>query len=169
MNRRKIKKAAVLGAGVMGSRIAALLAGVDIQTCLLDIVPKELDEKDKKKGLTVDSPAFRNKLASAGIDNALRAIPPAMFVARDAKLIIPGNFEDHMSWLSEVDWVIEVVAEDLNIKQALLRKAASLRMAIASAREARYGHPHTLVKRKVRQRRVPLLRTEDWGTIHLEL
>jgi 3-hydroxyacyl-CoA dehydrogenase len=122
VKRRTIKKAAVLGAGVMGSRIAALLAGVDIHTYLLDVVPKELDQQDKKKGLTADSPSFRNKLARMGIENALRASPPAAFVTNDAKLIVPGNFEDHLSWLSEADWVIEVVTEDLGIKQELLKK-----------------------------------------------
>ncbi len=118
----KIKKAAILGAGAMGSKIAALLAGVDIPTYLLDIVPKELDDKDLKKGLTRESPEFRNKLARLGIDYTLMASPPAFFVAQDTKLIKPGNFEDHLAWLSEADWIIEVVAEDLNIKKGLLRK-----------------------------------------------
>jgi len=120
--KRKIRKAAVLGAGVMGSKIAALLAGADIRTYLLDIVPKELDERDTKKGLTKESPQFRNKLARMGIDSTLGASPPAIYVAEDAKLITPGNFEDHLSWLSEVDWIVEVVAEDLKIKRELLRK-----------------------------------------------
>ena len=120
--KRKIRKAAVLGAGVMGSKIAALLAGVDIRTYLLDIVPKELDERDVKKGLTKESPQFRNKLARMGIDSTLGASPPAIYVAEDAKLITPGNFEDHLSWLSGVDWIVEVVAEDLKIKRELLRK-----------------------------------------------
>jgi 3-hydroxyacyl-CoA dehydrogenase len=122
MKRREIRKAAVLGAGVMGSRIAALLAGVDVPTYLLDIVPKELDEQDVKKGLTKESPEFRNKLAKMGIQNTIGARPPAMFVPADAKLITPGNFDDHLQWLSDVDWIIEGVVEDLNIKRELLRK-----------------------------------------------
>ncbi len=122
MKRREIRKAAVLGAGVMGSRIAALLAGVDVPTYLLDIVPKELDEQDVKKGLTKESPEFRNKLAKMGIQNTFGARPPAMFVPADAKLITPGNFDDHLQWLSDVDWIIEGVVEDLNIKRELLRK-----------------------------------------------
>ena len=122
MKNRHIKKAAVLGSGVMGSRIAALLAGVGIPTYLLDIVPRELDEKDKKKGLTKESPAFRNKLAQMGIQGTIGARPPAMFVADDAKLITPGNFEDHLSWLSDADWIIEGVIENLAIKKDLLRK-----------------------------------------------
>ena len=103
MTRREIRKAAVLGAGLMGSRIAALLAGVDIFTYLLDIVPGEPDEQDLKKGLTKDSPAFRNKLAMMGIQSTQNASPPAMFLPDDASLITPGNFEDNMPWLAEVE------------------------------------------------------------------
>lgn len=106
----------------MGSKIAVLLAGVDIPTYLLDIVPKELDQQDIKKGITIDSLVFRNKLARIGIENASKASPPAVFVPKDTKLITPGNFEDHLSWLSEADWIIEAVVEDLGIKQELLRK-----------------------------------------------
>ncbi len=120
--KRRIRKAAVLGAGVMGSRIAALLAAVDVPTCLLDIVPKEPDEQDVKQGLTEESPEFRNKLARMGIQNTIGTRPPAMFVPADAKLITPGNFDDHMQWLSDVDWIIEGVVEDLTIKRGLLRK-----------------------------------------------
>jgi 3-hydroxyacyl-CoA dehydrogenase len=122
MRTRKIRKAAVLGAGVMGSKIAALLAGVDIPTCLLDIVPAEPDAGDVKKGLTKDSPDFRSKLARAGIQSTQGARPPAMFIAADAKLITPGNFEDNLEWLADVDWVIEGVVEDLKVKRDLLRE-----------------------------------------------
>jgi len=122
MKTRRIKKAAVLGAGIMGSRIAALLAGVDIPTYLLDIVLKELDDQDVKKGLTKESPAFRNKLAQMGIQNTIGTRPPAMYIAEDVKLITPGNFEDHLPWLADVDWIIEGVVEDLGIKKELLRK-----------------------------------------------
>jgi 3-hydroxyacyl-CoA dehydrogenase len=127
MTRRKIKEAAVLGAGVMGSRIAALLAGVGIQTYLLDIVPTALDEKDMKKGLTETSPAFRNKLAIAGIQGTIGNSPPAIFAAEDAKLVKPGNFEDHLGWISDADWIIEVVAERLDIKRELLKRVAAHR------------------------------------------
>ena len=122
MKGMKIRKAAVLGAGVMGSKIAALLAGVDIPTYLLDIVPKELDAQDAKKKLTLESPDFRNKLARMGMQGTQGARPPAMFIPADAKLITPGNFEDHMQWLSNADWIIEGVVEDLAIKKELLKK-----------------------------------------------
>ncbi len=118
----RIRKAAVLGAGNMGSKIAALLAGVDIPACLLDIVPRDLDDKDIKKGLTKESPEFRSKLARLGIDYTLMASPPAFFLTADTKLIRPGNFEDNLEWIADADWIIEVVAEDLKIKRELLGK-----------------------------------------------
>mgnify|MGYP001308150398 CR=1 FL=1 len=122
MEKITIKKAAVLGAGVMGSKIAALLAGVDIPTYLLDIVPKELDQQDLKKKLTKDSAAFRNKFALSGIQSTIGASPPAMYTPDDAKLVIPGNFEDNLPWLADADWIIEGVVENLKIKQELLQK-----------------------------------------------
>ncbi len=125
MKQLRIKKAAVLGAGVMGSRIAALLAGADIPTYLLDIVPRELDANDLKKKLTKESSDFRNKLARMGIQGTIGARPPAMFVPDDARLITPGNFEDHLQWLSDADWIIEGIVEDLRIKKELLRKVES--------------------------------------------
>lgn len=120
--KRKIRKAAVLGAGVMGSTIAAHLANAGIPTYLLDIVPRELTEEDKKRGLTAENPAFRSKLARMGIENALKASPAAFYVPEGAKLITPGNFEDHMHWLAEVDWIIEVVVENLEVKRALIKR-----------------------------------------------
>lgn len=125
--KRKIRKVAVLGAGVMGSGIAAHLANADIPTCLLDIVPKELSEEDVKKGLTKESPAFRNKFALMGIENALKARPAAFYVPEDARLITPGNFDDHMHWLQEADWIIEVVMENLEIKKGLFKKVEEAR------------------------------------------
>ena len=122
MEKITIKKAAVLGAGVMGSKIAALLAGVDIPTYLLDIVPKELDQQDLKKKLTKDSAAFRSKFALSGIQSTVGASPPAMYTPDDAKLVIPGNFEDNLPWLADADWIIEGVVENLKIKQELLQK-----------------------------------------------
>ncbi|MCL0088344.1 3-hydroxyacyl-CoA dehydrogenase NAD-binding domain-containing protein, partial [Dehalococcoidia bacterium] len=125
--KRKIRTAAVLGAGVMGSTIAAHLANAGIPTYLLDIVPGELTEEDKKRGLTPESPAFRSKLARKGLENALKASPAAFYVPEDAKLVTPGNFEDHMQLISDVDWIIEVVIENLEIKKALLKRVEQFR------------------------------------------
>ncbi|NJD67225.1 MAG: 3-hydroxyacyl-CoA dehydrogenase/enoyl-CoA hydratase family protein [candidate division NC10 bacterium] len=122
-----IKRAAVLGAGVMGSGIAAHLANAGIPTCLLDIIPPELNEEDRRKGLSTDSPAFRNRLAAKGLEAALTVSPPAFFSATDARLITTGNIEDHLGWLSQADWIVEAAPERLEIKQALFAKVEAHR------------------------------------------
>lgn len=118
----RISRAAVLGAGTMGSRIAALLAGADIPCFLLDIVPPEIDQKDTEKGLTRQSPGFRNRLARAGLDGAVMSGPAAFFSPADARLVTPGNLEDHLEWLTDADWVIEAAPEDLEVKAGLLKR-----------------------------------------------
>ncbi len=120
--KQKIKKAAVLGAGVMGSTIAAHLANVGIPSFLLDIVPPELTEAEKKKGLTFQSPEVRNRFAISGKKRAQELSPAAFYLKDDAELLTIGNFEDHLSWVSQADWIIEVVLEDLNIKRELFKK-----------------------------------------------
>jgi len=117
-----IKKAAVLGAGVMGASIAAHLANAGIRCVLLDIIPFELSEADKKKGLTEKSPEWRNRFAANGLAGALKSRPAAFYTKKNAGLIKAGNFEDNLGWLSDVDWVIEVVIENLKIKQELFAK-----------------------------------------------
>jgi len=114
---RRIHKAAVIGAGVMGSAIAAHLANVGIQTYLLDIVPKELTESEKARGLTLEDAEVRNRLAARGVENAKKNM--AFYDNDDAQRITVGNTTDHLSWLSEVDWIIEAVVENLQIKQQL--------------------------------------------------
>lgn len=113
----QIRKAAVLGSGVMGSGIAALLANVGIPTLLLDIVPRELTEDEKKKGLTLEDPAVRNRLSAQSIQKLLKQKPAPLTVRDNKNLIEPGNFEDDMEKLKDVDWVIEVVVENLDIKK----------------------------------------------------
>lgn len=124
---KKIKKAAVLGAGVMGATIAAHLANVGIPSIMLDIVPNQLTPEEEKKGLTLKSPAVRNRFAVTGKQNLLRARPAALAVPEFARMIEVGNFEDHLARLSEVDWVIEVVVENLKIKQELMKQVAAVR------------------------------------------
>ena len=106
-----VRRAAVLGAGTMGSRIAAHLANAGIPTLLLDMVPK-------------DSPEPRNKLALTAIDALGKSKPAAFFEAGLAAFISPGNFEDDLPRLAQCDWVIEAVAENLEIKHALLARVA---------------------------------------------
>lgn len=119
---KKIKTAGVIGAGVMGAAIAAHLANVGIQTTLLDIVPPELTEEDKKKGLSRDDEAFRNKFATSGVDRALKSKPASFYVPENAGLISIGNLEDDLDRLGSVDWIIEVVVERLDIKQQVFEK-----------------------------------------------
>jgi 3-hydroxyacyl-CoA dehydrogenase len=115
-----IERAAVLGAGVMGSTIAAHLANAGIEVLLLDIVPTRLDDDDKTKGLTLDSPRVRSRLAEAGLRGALGAKPAAFYLPSYASLVETGNLADHAHRLAECDWIIEAVVEDLQVKQALL-------------------------------------------------
>jgi len=113
----KIKKAAVLGSGIMGSGIAAHLANVGIETLMLDIVPKELTEEEKAKGLSLENEAVRNKIASANKQALLKQNPSPITSKENLDLITVGNFEDDMEKISDVDWVIEVVVENLNVKK----------------------------------------------------
>jgi len=119
---RGIKRCGVIGAGVMGATVAAQLANVGIQTILLDIVPAELTDDDKKKGLTKESREFRDKLAQGGLDRALNSKPASFYVPENARLITIGNMEDNMGWLSDVDWIIEAVVERLDIKKAVFEE-----------------------------------------------
>ncbi len=118
----KIRKAAILGAGIMGSKIAAHFANAGIPVYLLDIPPKELTEQEDKKGLSLDHPDVRNRIVKSGLDDAKKAKPAAFFVPEYADRITIGNFEDNMNWLSEVDWIIEAIVERLDIKRQLFDK-----------------------------------------------
>lgn len=121
---RKIEQAAVLGAGIMGSGIAAHLANCGIRTVLLDIVPPELTEEDRKKGLTRESPEFRNRFAANGLANAIQNKKPIPAFYHDgfADLVRTGNLEDHLEWLKDCDWVVEAVVENLEIKRRLFER-----------------------------------------------
>ena len=119
---QKIKKAAVLGAGVMGSAIAGHLANVGIPSFLLDIVPPEMTEAEKKKGLTLESPEVRNRFAISGKKKIQESSPASLYLKEDAGLISVGNLEDHLSWLAQADWIIEAIIEDLNLKRDLFKK-----------------------------------------------
>ncbi len=111
-----IQKVAVIGAGVMGAGIAAHIANAGIPVYLLDIVPT-LRQGSGQTG--VDN---RNSIAESAIAKLLKAEPAAFMHRNNARLVMPGNIEDHLEWLKEVDWVIEAVIEDPAIKQALYQK-----------------------------------------------
>ncbi|MYL70136.1 3-hydroxyacyl-CoA dehydrogenase [Halobacillus litoralis] len=116
----KIKRAAVLGSGVMGAGIAAHLANVGIPTLMMDIAPRELTDAEAKKGLTLEDPAVRNRIAAENKKGLLKQKPSPLTSKQNLNLIEVGNFTDDMERLSEVDWVIEVVVENLDIKKKVL-------------------------------------------------
>ena len=119
---KRIEKAGVIGAGVMGATIAAQLANVGIETILIDIVPPELTDDDRAKGLTETSGSFRNKLALQGVQTALKSKPASFYLPENAKRIRVGNIEDNLEWLKDVQWIIEAVVERLDIKKSVYEK-----------------------------------------------
>ncbi len=116
---RTIRKVAVLGSGVMGSRIACHFANIGVQVLLLDIVPSELNEKDATKGLTTVSPKFRNQVVNDALAFSLKSNPSPIYSKALADRITTGNFTDDMSKIADVDWIIEVVVENLDIKKII--------------------------------------------------
>lgn len=111
-----IRKAAVLGAGTMGAGIAGHLANAGIPVHLLDIAPRELTADEQNKGLTLDSPSVRNRIATSLFEASKKLKPSPLMHEGNAKLIETGNFIDDMNRLGECDLVIEAVVEDLAIK-----------------------------------------------------
>ncbi|WP_166244444.1 3-hydroxyacyl-CoA dehydrogenase/enoyl-CoA hydratase family protein [Paenibacillus turpanensis] len=121
-----IRKAAVIGSGVMGSAIAAHLANAGIPSLLLDIVPGALTPEEEATGLSLSHPQVRNRLAAAAVRKLSQTKPAPLYSDAFASLITPGNLEDDVTKLSEVDWIIEVVVERLEVKRELLRRIESV-------------------------------------------
>jgi 3-hydroxyacyl-CoA dehydrogenase len=119
---RSIKKAAVIGSGVMGLGIAGHLANAGIPSILLDIVPKNVVPEEEKRGLTLEHPAVRNRLANQAKQLMLKQKPSPLYLPEALDLITTGNLEDNLDLLSEVDWIIEVIVENLTVKQSLYEK-----------------------------------------------
>lgn len=111
----------------MGSGIAAHLVNIGIPVLLLDIVPPEVSADDEAKGLTIEHPTFRDKFAATALDKLLKQKPAPLTTKRNLSLITPGNFEDHLDQLKDVDWIIEVVVENLDIKNSLYEKIEKVR------------------------------------------
>jgi 3-hydroxyacyl-CoA dehydrogenase len=127
--KRFIRKVAVLGSGVMGSRIACHFANVGCEVLLLDIPPKELDAIETKKGLTLDSKSVRNRIVNQSLQFALRSNPSPIYRKSFATRIETGNFDDDLQKIKDCDWVIEVIVERLDIKQQLFEKVELHRTA----------------------------------------
>ncbi|HEY6899090.1 MAG TPA: 3-hydroxyacyl-CoA dehydrogenase NAD-binding domain-containing protein, partial [Puia sp.] len=124
---RIIKKVAILGSGVMGSRIACHFAGIGIQTLLLDIAPTALNEAETAKKLSLEHPAVRNRIVNDSLAAALKSNPSPVYTRDVAKRITTGNFTDNLKDIAGCDWVIEVVVERLDIKQQLFTEVEKYR------------------------------------------
>jgi 3-hydroxyacyl-CoA dehydrogenase len=117
-----INKVAVLGSGTMGAQIAAHCANAGLDVLLLDIAPKELTKQEEARGLTLESKPVRNRIVNAGLEAAKKIKPAAFFSPKLTGRITPGNFEDDLEKVAEVDWVIEAVVEKLEIKRELFKR-----------------------------------------------
>lgn len=115
--KRPIQKVAVIGSGIMGSGIACHFANIGVEVLLLDIVPRELNEKEKAKGLTLESPQVRNRLVNDSLKAALKSKPSPIYHQKFSSRIATGNLEDDIAKVADVDWIIEVVVERLDIKK----------------------------------------------------
>ena len=124
---RNIKKVAVLGSGVMGSAIACHFANIGLEVLLLDMVPRDVTDAQKAKGMTKDHPAFRNSLVNYHLMNALKSKPSPIYKKSFASRITTGNFDDDFEKIKDFDWIIEVVVERLDIKHIILDKVDKYR------------------------------------------
>ncbi len=115
--KRSIKKVAVIGSGIMGSGIACHFANIGVEVILYDIVPRELNEKEKAKGFTLEDKVVRNRLVNDSLKASLKSKPSPIYNQKFASRISTGNLEDDLHKIKDVDWIIEVVVERLDIKQ----------------------------------------------------
>jgi 3-hydroxyacyl-CoA dehydrogenase len=126
---RSIKKVAILGSGIMGSRIACHFANVGVQVLLLDIAPKELNAEEQAKGLSLDSPLVKNRIVHSAFQQTLKSKPASLYQTGFAANIQLGNFDDNLSGISDADWIMEVIVENLAIKKSLYDRVEQFRKA----------------------------------------
>ena len=117
MSKRRIKKIAVIGSGIMGSGIACHFANIGVDVLLLDIVPRELNATEKAKKLTLQDKVVRNRMVNDSLTAALKSKPSPIYHQKFANRITTGNLEDDIAKVKDVDWIIEVVVERLDIKK----------------------------------------------------
>jgi len=120
--KRRINKVAIVGSGIMGSGIACHFANIGVEVLLLDIVPRELTDKEKNKGLTLNDKVVRNRLVNDSLQASLKSKPSPIYSQSFASRIHTGNLEDDIAKVSEVDWIIEVVVERLDIKKKVFEQ-----------------------------------------------
>ena len=124
---RRIKKVAVLGSGIMGSGIACHFANIGLEVLLMDIVPKEPNDLEKAKGLTIEDNIVRNRIVNSSLQTALKSKPSPIYKEEFAGRIKTGNFDDDITKLSGFDWIIEVVVERMDIKKNVFEKVDKYR------------------------------------------
>ncbi len=124
---RRIKKVAVLGSGIMGSGIACHFANIGTEVLLIDIVPRELSDKEKKAGMSLSDKAVRNRIVNESLKSTLKSKPSPIYKLEFAERITTGNFDDDLQKIKDYDWVIEVVIERLDIKKSVFETVDSFR------------------------------------------
>jgi len=127
MSKRRIKKIAIIGSGIMGSGIACHFANIGVDVLLLDIVPRELNDKEKAKGLTLDDKVVRNRIVHDSLTASLKSKPSPIYHQSFASRITTGNLEDDISKVKDFDWIMEVVVERLDIKKQVFEKLEKYR------------------------------------------
>ena len=124
---RRIKKVAIIGSGIMGSGIACHFANIGVEVLLLDIIPRELSDKEKAKGLTLEDKVVRNRLVNDALTASLKSKPSPIYNQKFANRISTGNLEDDIAKVADADWIIEVVVERLDIKKTVFEKLEKYR------------------------------------------
>src|SRR5580658_8591742 len=127
--KRNIRKVAIIGSGVMGSRIACHFAGIGVQVLLLDVVPPALNDAETAKGLTLSSKQVRNRIVNDALQAALKSKPAAVYTKAVVSHIKTGNIDDDLPKIADCDWIIEVVVERLDIKQKVFENVEKFRKA----------------------------------------
>jgi 3-hydroxyacyl-CoA dehydrogenase len=122
-----IKRVVVIGSGTMGGGIAVHAANAGLRVYLLDVAPKELTPEEEKKGLKLDSPAVRNRIAAAALERLKKSKPAAFFTPEAAELVTVGNLEDNFEWVGEGDWIVEAIVEQLGPKRELFARVERAR------------------------------------------
>lgn len=125
--KKAIHKVAILGSGIMGSRIACHFANIGVQVLLLDMVPRELTDEESKKGFSLEDRQVRNRLVDKALQDTLKSKPSPIYDISFALRIKTGNFDDDLEKIKSVDWIIEVVVEKLEIKKSLFEKVEKYR------------------------------------------
>lgn len=127
MSKRRIKKVAIIGSGIMGSGIACHFANIGVDVLLLDIVPNKLNESEKARGLTLNEKSVRNRLVNEALTGSLKSKPSPIYHPKFADRITTGNLDDDIAKVADADWIMEVVVERLDIKKQVFEKLETYR------------------------------------------